>query len=294
MFANRSSARSSSTRAMARPKPSSPPLSARECARRSARCAIRRPRCRNGRKRAAFRRRSIARSRDPAPITRRNSRFPSKCRAIRRAEAKGLAKRLAEQAAAAAFIAREGIGQTAPKGRRVNSAPRRWNTLRFCRPHRRAERRQIDAHQSARRNEGLDRLAQGADDAQHGARHCDRRHGADHLCRYAGNLRAEAQARPGHGGSRLGQRRRRRRRPPCSSMRVKASTPKSRPSSAGCRTCAATKILVLNKIDTVEPPKLLELADQAQRRASLRAHLHDLGAARPRRRQTSGKQLGQR
>ena len=79
-------------------------------------CAIRRRCCKSGRKRAACRRHSIARRRGRAPTTRRNSRFPSKCRAIRHAEARGFAKRPAEQAAAAAFIAREGIGQTGQKG----------------------------------------------------------------------------------------------------------------------------------------------------------------------------------
>jgi len=47
------------------------------------RCAIRRHCCKSGRKGAAFRRRSIARPRDPAPTTRRNLPFPLKCRAIR-------------------------------------------------------------------------------------------------------------------------------------------------------------------------------------------------------------------
>ncbi len=50
------------------------------CARRRVRCAIPRPCCRNGRRRAACRRRPIAKSPAPARITIRNSASPSSCR----------------------------------------------------------------------------------------------------------------------------------------------------------------------------------------------------------------------
>ena len=79
-------------------------------------------------------------------------------------------KRAAEQAAAQAFL-------------------ERWaavhDRMRLRRPDRRAERRQVDADQQARRRQGGDRLAQGADDARAGARRRDRGRGADHVRRHA-------------------------------------------------------------------------------------------------------------
>ena len=51
---------------------------------------------------------------------------------------------------------------------------RRRHALRLCRADRRAQCRQVDAHQRAGRLESVDRLAQGADHAHAGARHRDR------------------------------------------------------------------------------------------------------------------------
>ena len=84
------------------------------------------------------------------------------------AEGLGRSKRAAEQAAAAAMLAREGIDRRTRAS--VDAASqrhddRRPNPLRFCRPDRRAQRRQIDAHQRAGRREGHDRQPEGADDA---------------------------------------------------------------------------------------------------------------------------------
>ena len=81
----------------------------RACGRRRSRCAIRRPCCRNGRRRAACRRRPIAKSRAPVPTTVRNSASPCSCRISPPAEGSGRSKRAAEQAAAAAMLSREGV-----------------------------------------------------------------------------------------------------------------------------------------------------------------------------------------
>ena len=76
------------------------------CSSRCGRCATPRPCCRNGRRRAACRRRPIARSRAPARITARNSVSPSNCPTARRQKGIGRSKRAAEQAAAAADAGR--------------------------------------------------------------------------------------------------------------------------------------------------------------------------------------------
>ena len=56
---------------------------------------------------------------------------------------------------------------------------------------------QVDAAQLARRLQGLDRLAQGADDARAGARHRHRGRGADHVRRHARHLQAASAASTG-------------------------------------------------------------------------------------------------
>ena len=85
-----------------------------------------------------------------------------------------------------------------------------------------------------------------------GARHRDRGRGADHLRRHARHFRAEAPARPRHGDARPGA-------APATptsssfwSMRARASTTRSRRFWRARRSCAAPRLLVLNKIDLVE------------------------------------------
>ena len=72
-------------------------------------CAIPRPRCRNGPRRAACRRRPTARSPAPARTTIRTSASPCCCRNRCRRQGLGRSKRAAEQAAAAALLSREGV-----------------------------------------------------------------------------------------------------------------------------------------------------------------------------------------
>ncbi len=79
------------------------------CASPRARCAIPRRCCRNGRRRAACRRRPIARSSAPVRITTRTSASRSLLPERDPAEGRGRSKRAAEQAAAAALLAREGV-----------------------------------------------------------------------------------------------------------------------------------------------------------------------------------------
>ena len=82
------------------------------------------------------------------------------------------------------------------------------DTLRLCRADRRAECRQIDAAEPARRPQAGDCHAESADDAHAAARHRARRRGAADPCRYARHLRAAPPARPRDGRGRLGRRRR--------------------------------------------------------------------------------------
>ena len=86
------------------------------------------------------------------------------------------------------------------------------DALRLRRADRRAERRQVDAGQPAGRHQGVDRHAQGADDARHRARHRHAWQGADRLRRHARHLQAAPPARPGDGDDRLGRRQGRRHR----------------------------------------------------------------------------------
>jgi ribonuclease-3 len=81
----------------------------RACGQKRSRCAIRRPCCRNGRRRAACRRRPIARSRAPGPTTTRSFASPCSFPNFAPAEGSGRSKRAAEQAAAAAMMKREGV-----------------------------------------------------------------------------------------------------------------------------------------------------------------------------------------
>ena len=148
--------------------------------------ATRRPRCRNGRWRAGLPTPTYAvveqSGRDHAPALpdrRRSSRRtglrsrPSGRRGLV-AQARGGAGRGAE----AMLVARGRCASA--RQRRSLTGPARTagaeadDALRLRRPDRRAERRQVDAAQRARRHQGLDRLAQGADDAHARARHRDR------------------------------------------------------------------------------------------------------------------------
>ncbi len=80
------------------------------------RCAIPRPCCRNGRRRAGCRRRSTARSSAPGRTTIPSSASRSCCRTLQPAEGVGRSKRAAEQAAAAALLTREGVEAAASDG----------------------------------------------------------------------------------------------------------------------------------------------------------------------------------
>ena len=77
--------------------------------RRRSRCAIPRPCCRNGRRRAACRRRPIARSSAPVRDHDPEFRVAVQLPTFAPAEGFGRSKRAAEQAAAAAMLAREGV-----------------------------------------------------------------------------------------------------------------------------------------------------------------------------------------
>src|SRR5262249_11984288 len=142
------------------------------------------------------------------------------------AEGLGRSKRAAEQAAAAAMLTRAGVtdvrldgGPARPSlgarfrvraggGRRRPCEGRRSGTdaLRIYRAARGPQRRQVHADQRARRNQGRDRIAQGADDARLAARHRDGRWRAARFHRYAGHFCPQAPARPGDGGECLGRR----------------------------------------------------------------------------------------
>ena len=90
----------------------------------------------------------------------------------------GANKREAEQAAALAVLLREGVWQAPPRWLANADAPdgERAHALRLRGADRRAEQRQVDAHQCAGRRQGLDRHPQGADHARARARHrADRR-----------------------------------------------------------------------------------------------------------------------
>src|SRR5262249_12834940 len=148
------------------------------------------------------------------------------------AEGLGRSKRAAEQAAAAAMLTRAGgkadrldgcpagvplaarflVG--AGGGRCPPRAGTRSSTdaLRIYRADRSPQCRQVHADQRARRNQGRDRISQGADDARVAARHRDGRWRAACFHRYAGHFCAQAPARPGDGDECLGRRPRRRHR----------------------------------------------------------------------------------
>ncbi len=87
-------------------------VGASACARRRGRCAIPRPCCRNGRRRAVCRRRPIGRSSARAPTTIRSSASPSSLPDLAPAEGLGRSKRAAEQAAAAAMLTRGRAGRS--------------------------------------------------------------------------------------------------------------------------------------------------------------------------------------
>ena len=127
-------------------------------------------------------------------------------------------------------------------------------------------------------------VAQGADHARAGARHRDRGRRAARLRRHAGHLRAEAPARPRHGHDRLGRRARRRRRLPADRCQARPRRGGRARSSSRLAEVRQPKVLILNKVDLVEKPKLLALAQDAERARRVRRDLHDLGADRRRRR----------
>ena len=137
--------------------------------------------------------------------------------------------------------------------------------LRLRGADRRAECRQVDADQCAGRRQGLDRHAQGADHAHAHSRHRHRRRGAAHLRRHAGDFLAAAPARPRHGRHRLGQRagcRPRRAPDRCAQRRSTTTTKRSCDALADVR---PAKVLVLNKVDLVDKPALLDVDADAQR-----------------------------
>jgi GTP-binding protein Era len=55
---------------------------------------------------------------------------------------------------------------------------------------------------------------------------------------------------------------------------------KTRSAAGNAASMRQPKYLVLNKVDTVDPPKLLELRQATERRRRFRRDLHDLGAER--------------
>ena len=173
------------------------------CARRRGRCAIPRPCCRNGRRRAACRRRPTARSSAPARTTIRNSASPSTL--PNREPAEGRRPLQARR--------RAGRRRRHARARRRARGPPRWlrrrarrHALRLHRADRRAQCRQVDADQCAGRQQGRDRHPQGADHAHAGARHRDGGRRPARVHRHAGHLRAAAAARPRHGDDGLGRR----------------------------------------------------------------------------------------
>ena len=94
---------------MPRPASWSSGSGASACGRRCGRCAIPRPCCRNGRRRAACRRRPTARSSAPGPHHDPEFRVAVALPNREPAEGLGRSKRAAEQAAAAAMLKREGV-----------------------------------------------------------------------------------------------------------------------------------------------------------------------------------------
>ena len=140
------------------------------------------------------------------------------------------------------------------------TAAGRTHAVRLLRHHRRAQCRQIDAGEPARRLQGLDRQPQGADDARADPRHRHRGRRADRAGRHAGHLQAEAHARPRHGRERLGRSGRRRCGGPADR---RPAGPYRRGEGASSRSSSTTKtkaILVINKIDLMSRERLLEVA----------------------------------
>ena len=166
--------------------------------------------CRSGRRARASICRTTWRSPARGPTTPRAS--PPRCasRARKPARGEGANKRAAEQAAATALLAREGVWSEPQMSE--PDAGRARDPLRLHRRHRRAQRRQVDAGQCAGRRQGLDRQPQGADDAHAAARHRHRGREPARVHRHARHLRAAPPSRPGHGGRGLGRGRRRRHR----------------------------------------------------------------------------------
>ena len=107
---------------------------------------------------------------------------------------------------------------------------------------------------------------------------------AARLHRHAGHLRAAAPARPRHGDDRLGRRARRRHRRAADRCQERARRGGRARSSSELADVGEPKVLILNKIDLVDKPTLLALAQATERARAVRRDLHDLGADRRRRR----------
>ncbi len=143
------------------------------CWRRAGRCRTPRPRCRNGRRRAGARRLSIARPAAAAPTIRRNSSSASKSTDLSPPKATGARSARPNRRLRKPSCRARAPGRPAAQNRGdADMTDAIDDTLRLRRPDRCAERRQIDAPQCAGRRQSVDRVPQGADDAQPGARHC--------------------------------------------------------------------------------------------------------------------------
>ena len=142
--------------------------------------------------------------------------------------------------------------------------------LRLRRAGRRAERWQIDAAQCADRRESVDRFAQGADDARHRARHPGRRRDADDFVerlacsRRSGGSTGRWSPRPGarRRGRRVGAADRRKTGNAADERAASETGEATQAIMTTLRNHRAPKFLVLNKVDLVDRPMLLALAER--------------------------------
>ncbi len=236
------------------------------------RCATPRPRCRNGRRRAGWRRRATGSQRAADPTMRRNSWWRSRSKACRRRR-RGTLEARGRAGGRRGVPAREGIGRP-PRSRAIDRATRSTDdALRLRRSGRRAQRRQVDAAQAlvGTKVSIVSRKAQTTRALVRGIAHRGR--GAAHLRRHARHFRAQAPARPRHGGERHGRRRRRRRGRAARRRRAAASTPRCEAIVAKLATLSAPKILVAQQDRSRSPRDSLAGADggaQRRRRISSR------------------------